>query len=91
MIERIYKYEISLGKNGKIEMPIGAEILHVGYQGSEPCLWARVAPDSQKESRQFTVYGTGMSLIEYDDDRVEMYLGTTQCDHGLVWHVFEVL
>lgn len=67
----------------EVQMPVGAQILHVHDQDGGPCIWALVDPDAKKEVRRFFIVGTGHKF----DPRWQ-YIGTAHCG-GLVWHVFE--
>jgi len=86
MSKAIWKYPLEPDQ-ASIYLPVGAEILCVQVQGSEPCLWALVDPaTSDKETRHIGIYGTG-HRIEGDPGR---YIGTFQLNGGtLVFHVFD--
>ena len=96
MKKTIWKFELEIGDNQKLELPIGAEILTVHTQNEIPCLWALVDPDADQETRHFEVYGTGHP-VRYDSNRAKpklgidrIYIGTFQLHNGiLVFHVFE--
>lgn len=99
MSRTVWKYTLSrenevddtdiLGRVFEFDIPDG-EILDVQMQGEDPRIWAIVDPSTEKETRQFVVYGTGHEI----PDHVSMqYIGTVQMQSsigGLVWHVFEV-
>lgn len=76
-------YEIR-GPTNVIAMPRGAEVLAVGTQGLELCLWARVDPTAPVENRLFAFVGTGHPAPH--DGR---YVGLVSFDGPLVIHVFE--
>lgn len=83
----IWKFHLPLGRQD-IEMPAGAEILHVDAQGGQVYLWARLHSENPlKEMRTFVVTGTGHEAPgqSYSD-----YIGTVQ-SMGLVWHAFEII
>lgn len=87
MMRTIYKYPLtSQDSQVDIQMPIGAEILHVDIQNGVPCLWVKVNPRGTPERRRFRIVATGEP---FQDDRLK-YLKTFQ-DPPYVWHVFEVL
>ena len=89
MKKTIWKFELEIGDNQKLEMPIGAEILSVQTQNETPCLWALVDPDADQETRHFEVYRTGHP-VHYDMGISRNYIGTFQLQSGLlVLHVFE--
>lgn len=81
----IWKYSVYPGGT-TLRMPAGAEILCVQPQHEDICMWARVHPDSELETRRFRVFGTGHPM----DEGQRKYLGTAQVWNGrFVWHVFE--
>ena len=80
----VFKYPLALANEVNVEMPFGAEVLTVQMQAETPCLWARVDPEAPKETRRFSIRGTGHAGA---DGR---YLATLQMGGGsLVFHVFE--
>lgn len=88
-MDTVYKYEIS-GYEPEIEMPKGAEILTVAFQGDKFCLWAKVDTDAAIEKRYIEAFGTGHDIprcvgIDWK------YLGTGFMRNGLVFHAFERL
>lgn len=80
--KKIYKY--TMDNNSSISIPKGAEILSVGAQGSDVCIWATVEPDAEKETEEYSVLGTGWDVPE----SARCFIGTAQLDNGLVFHVF---
>lgn len=89
MAKKIFKYQIETLDNQTIEMPRGAEILHLDLQNNIPCIWALVDDKNPKEKREFLVVGTGHEI----DYNIEFnYVGTYQLmSGGLVFHVLEKL
>lgn len=88
---RIYKYPIELIEVQDVELPAGAEILHVAFQqlSQQFCLWAIVDPETtQIVSRTIKIYGTGHPLKIDTPDQTLNYLGSIQ-DEPFVWHIFE--
>lgn len=81
-MQTIYKYPIT---GSSIEMPEGAEVLHVGAQGHNVFVWAKVDSEADMEKRTFIVVGTGW---EVPDDSCE-FVGTAQTADGFVWHLYE--
>lgn len=74
----------------EIEMPAGAEVLHVNVQSrgldEDAYLWALVDPNAPKGLRRFFLVGTGQPLSE-DAGR---HVGTWDMMNGrYVWHLFE--
>lgn len=87
-LTRVFKYELPVGDEVSIDMPRGAEILHVDVQNHRPYLWARVDASAPPEARHFRFAGTGHTL----DDRVGKHVGSFLMEGGhLVFHIFELL
>lgn len=85
MPEVVWKYTLPKVMND-VEMPSGATVLTVAEQDNEICLWARVDPAAERETRTFQVVGTGHAEL----DGTETYLGSAQINNGnFVFHVFE--
>lgn len=83
----IYKYIIRVGNGTWLTIPRGAEVLHVGAQGSAVCIWAKVDPEAAPEARTFYCCATGETIPE-----ASKYVGTAVTEKAqLVWHVFELL
>ncbi|MCL2119892.1 MAG: hypothetical protein FWH27_15855 [Planctomycetaceae bacterium] len=80
MKRSIYKYSLA---DGVVSMPKNARILKVGMQDGIPCLWATVDPNAERETREFSILGTGCII----PNRWK-YIGT-MFDRQHVWHVFE--
>lgn len=68
-----------------VSLPKGAQVVHVGMQGTKICIWSLVNPGKSTVLRQFIVAGTG-HVVRSD----AVYVGTTM-DPPYVWHVFEVI
>ena len=82
----IWKYE--LAPLTQLQLPRGAQIVHVGSQDTEVVIWAAVDPTVEQDSnRLFRVVPTGRP---FDPAEVHSYLGTTQMANGLVFHVLEL-
>lgn len=91
MVKTIWKYQLESGDKTILSLPKGAEILSFQNQFEEPCFWALVDPNAEKEARTFEVHGTGHD-IHYDMGMDRKYLGTCQIlDGRLVLHLFEIL
>ncbi len=89
MKKTIWKFQLELTDNQKIELPVGAEILTVQTQNETPWFWALVDPSAEREIRTFEVFGTGHP-IHYDMGIDRNYIGTYQVsDPNYVFHVFE--
>lgn len=87
---RIYKYEIPITDEVKVQMPEGAIILSIQHQHGYIFAWALVNPDALTVERTFRIYGTGHP-IQSDMGGLK-FLATVQTHQGnLVWHIFEKL
>lgn len=82
----IYKYVLALVAKQTISMKMDACILDVQFQRATLCIWALVRPDYPSVNRTFVVAETGEHL---DSDRRTVYLGTSQQNDRLVYHLFE--
>ena len=87
-----YPVRIYNGAETSIEMPEGAEVLHVHERQGEVCLWALVDTEREVETRRFVCAGTGHP-IQHEVD-IFSYIGTVH-SAGIVmvyvWHIFEIL
>jgi len=86
----IWKYELE-NRETEIEMPYGAQVIHVDNQYGKLCLWAIVNPSKQEqrmETRVFWVVHTGKTI---DMPTMKEHIGTVLMQDGTyVAHVFEV-
>ena len=82
---RVYKYPIKIDDGVLLDMPAGAEVVHVGLQNDVVCLWAIVDPSAEPEPRMFFVVGTGHPI----PGEAGRHVGTVPTHGGkYVWHVF---
>lgn len=73
---------------GKIKMPLGAQILHVGEQHGTLFAWYIFAHGGEiYASTPTAVVGTGHP-IPYTFKKAMQFCKTVQMANGLVWHVF---
>ncbi len=85
----VYKYPLPFEAHFRLELPLGAKVLHVDVQLGKPQLWALVDPHSPLAWRYFRVAGTGHEIVQ-EPSRLD-YVGTFQLHDGqLVFHLFEV-
>jgi hypothetical protein len=85
MANVIWKQELAMTDHQVVQMPAGAEVLHVAMQYDNLCVWFRCDPDAPKVDRRFCIAGTGRDL-----DGAGKYLGTSILMGGnLVLHVFD--
>ena len=86
MTAAVWKFVIPVEDEFTIQMPRAAELLFVAAQGDEPCLWARVVPERDRETRQFRLRGTGHP-VDMDCEHVGSFMLR---GGALVFHLFEV-
>lgn len=88
MTKRVWRYELDIGRSTALELPSGAQVLHVGYKEDRPAaqLWALVEDTAALETRRFQVVGTDWAI----DLPNMQHVGTCVLSGGFyVWHVFE--
>lgn len=86
MTTAVWKYELKIVSEQKIEMPVMAKLLCVQVQNGAPQLWALVNPNAPMERRRILTLGTGHPA----DGKPGEYVGTYQVEDGsLVFHVFD--
>lgn len=85
----VFKYEIP-PYNGAVKLPVGAEILSVGFQRDVFCMWVKVDTEAETEERNFEAFGTGHEM-PYNMGADYLFVGTAHMDNGLVFHAFERL
>lgn len=85
-MKTIWKYQIPIERRPTLELPEGAEILHVGVVREEAFLWAMVDDEQPRKERfPLAVVGTGGAPPEGE------FLGTIQMMEGdLILHIFLV-
>ena len=92
MTKKIYKYEIPVQDDIRLDVPIGAKVLTVqaDEKTGNPCIWMLVDPEEfDKEERRFRLSGTGHPI---EDENNHAYIGTFQIHRGeFIGHLFEVL
>lgn len=83
-MKTIWKFPLSevVSLTFGLEMPLGADVVHVGVQNGEIVLWARVDTELEIVTRYFVIIETG------DPEPHGAYVGTVQIEQ-YVWHVFE--
>lgn len=88
-MKTIWKFSALVDDFINFEMPVGAEILHVGVQAPRQlCFWVEVDSKNPKETRNFRVFDTGHKIIRSSEFSMLDYLGTVM-DNPFVWHVYE--
>lgn len=81
----VHKYTLPIDDVVEICTHVGAELLHVAVQYSNPVLWVRVDTEAPAQARRLRIAGTG-----HRDARGD-YVGTFMSGDGqLVFHVFDL-
>lgn len=83
----VWKFELPIVDNPAVEMPVGANVLHVETQRNVPRIWALVDPEAKAEHRAFRLLGTGRPRHA---DELGRFIGSFMMHDGvLVFHLFE--
>jgi hypothetical protein len=81
---KVYKYPAPEGaESWSVEMPMGAQVVHAGFQGTRLCLWALVDPEAPAVPRRFLIVGTGQEITDHHLAHV-----ATWFEGPFVWHLF---
>lgn len=84
-MHKIYKYPIKLQSENHIELPVGAEILHIGVQDGTIYIWTLFNTEIQEtEIRKIHAIGTGFPFNKGNKKHL-----TTVLMSRFVWHIFE--
>jgi hypothetical protein len=82
----VWKYPIDMVDLFSLDLPLGAQVLHVEMQKDTCCMWCLVDPDAPPKARRFRLAGTGHPIIDCE----VKYIGTfNMMDSVLVFHLFE--
>lgn len=86
--KKIFKYELKLVEEQKVEMPISAKIIHIDVQFGVICVWVIVDPlVDVYHKRTFHIVGTGHDMPKTEE---LTHIGSVLMKTGLfVWHIFE--
>jgi hypothetical protein len=80
----IFKYPFNLKSTQTIELPDGAQIIHVGLDPADrPCMWAMVNPDHPKTNVEIYIIGTGHNVPIL----ATHHMGSFKMGQYM-WHVF---
>lgn len=88
-MKTIFRFDLQEAAMQTIEMPKGAQILHIARQTRFPLrlsLWALVDPDAPPVERQIQLVGTGHGEVP---DEGATFIATYQEASGYVWHFFD--
>lgn len=86
---KVFKYPIHPADSRfTVDLPFNAEIIHVGMQRGQLCMWAVVEEDNSPEPRDFIIVGTGHQIPDVNPLK---HLGSffTDPDGTYVFHLFE--
>lgn len=82
---RIHKQILEITDIQTLELPLKTELLSVGVQGDNLCLWYRCNPlTANKYKQAIAIVGTGHNC-KYSKDK---FIGTAQVG-PFVWHVYD--
>ncbi len=88
MNRTIHKFPLEIKDLQAVEMPIGAKILSVQFQGIVLTMWAEVDSSMPYVRRGIAIYGTGHPM---PPTNCEVFVATAQqYGGGLVWHVYDL-
>lgn len=83
----VHKFPLKIEAWQEIQMPFGAELLHVGLDPKlSPCVWAKVEDVNSHAPVFVSVIGTG-HMLPFDDAK---HIGSF-VDGSFVWHAWRVL
>lgn len=80
---RIWKCSLHLFDTQFVDVPDGAEPVHLELQGEMVCLWVKVNIHAPKIQMEVHKIGTGETIPERCT-----YLGTVVMPNKTVWHYF---
>ena len=84
MTHTIHKYQLRLDAiRVDVEIPMNAEFLHFGYQGTEPYVWYEVDEANPKETVSFEIIGTGWDVPAGCKHLSSNIIG------NYVWHLYK--
>lgn len=99
-MKTVFEYSLSLEPMQKLQLPNGAEIIHVDmhevFGGLVlPVLWAAVDTNEKLREFWFSVIATGHEFPKperVNTSWIFRHIGTARiADKPLMWHVFEVV
>jgi len=60
----IWKLKLEIVDIQEFVLPKGTAVLHIGVQGTQPCMWVELDPEAEVETRKFMTVGTGHEVPE---------------------------
>ncbi len=90
-MKTIYKYNLKSAFNvpQQIKMPAKGQVISVGNQKDNLCMWVRVDPEEPVVERSFIAMGTGHTFPK-EANNPQVFYGTIQDTYGFVFHIFEI-
>ena len=92
MIVTIWKERLHPVTIQEIKIPIGSKFLIAREQGNDVMVWFLCDPESELETREIIIIGTGMVVDLGDNNHINnyTYVGTGIIENDMiVWHVFD--
>lgn len=86
----VWKFPFDVTDDISIEMPAGAEVLHVEAQAGQPCIWALVDPAAKKVERRFRLAGTGHPIAIRPRSQFDHVGSFFMAAGALVFHLFDL-
>ena len=85
---KVVRFGLNFNGEERLELPVSATIIHVGWHNGKPCLWDWVdCDDDYLLPRVFECWGTGEEI----PDGVRVHIGSCEVPNGGFFvHIFEV-
>lgn len=84
-MKTIHKQKLEITDVQEIELPWCSNIIHIGTQGNDVCIWYECDTNQPKEKVTIYCYGTGHKMRTGD----QRYIGTVFVLEGLVFHFYQ--
>jgi hypothetical protein len=75
-VKTVWKFPLKVSDFLEVEMPSGAEVVHLGTARARPCVWALVDDQNPKVLRRFRLTATGEPMADFHPDW--RFVGTLQ-------------
>ena len=92
MIVTIWKSQLKPVTIQEIKIPIGSKFLTAREQKNDVMVWFLCYTESELETREIIIIGTGMEVDLGDNNSINnyTYIGTGIIENDMiVWHVFD--
>jgi hypothetical protein len=86
----VQKFALSVADRVELEMPRGAQLLHVGMTRARPCLWALVDEERPRVLRRFRLTATSEPIPDHHPEWKfvgSILVGSNDCH---LWDLGEV-